>query len=94
MLKPLANHVVVEPIEEPVATQSGIILPDTIEKEKTLRGRIIAVGSGRVSETGARIPMDVKVGDIILYEYSTSEVKIDNKKYSIVREENIIAIVQ
>ena len=94
MLKPLANHVVVEPIEEPVATQSGIILPDTIEKEKTLRGRIIAVGSGRVSETGARIPMDVKVGDIILYEYSTSDVKIDNKKYSIVREENIIAIVQ
>lgn len=94
MLKPLANHVVVEPIEEPVATQSGIILPDTIEKEKTLRGRIIAVGSGRVSETGARIPMDVKVGDIILYEYSTSDVKIDNKKYSIVREENIIAIVE
>lgn len=94
MLKPLANHVVVEPIEEPVATQSGIILPDTIEKEKTLRGRIIAVGSGRVSETGVRIPMDVKVGDIILYEYSTSEVKIDNKRYSIVREENIIAIVE
>ena len=94
MLKPLANHVVVEPIEEPVATQSGIILPDTIEKEKTLRGRIVAVGSGRVSETGVRIPTDVKIGDIILYEYSTSEVKIDNKKYSIVREENIIAIIQ
>jgi len=94
MLKPLANHVVVEPIEEPVATQSGIILPDTIEKDKTLRGKIIAVGSGRVSETGVRIPMDVKVGDIILYEYSTSEVKIDNKRYSIVREENIIAIIE
>ena len=94
MLKPLANHVVVEPIEEPVATQSGIILPDTMEKEKTLRGRIVAVGSGRVSETGVRISMDVKIGDVILYEYSTSEVKIDNKKYSIVREENIIAIIE
>jgi len=94
MLKPLLNHVVVEPIEEPITTQSGIILPDTIEKEKTLRGRIVAVGSGRISETGIKIPMDVKVGDIILYEYSTSEVKVNNKRYSIVREENIIAIIE
>jgi chaperonin GroES len=94
MLKPLLNHVVVEPIEEAVTTQSGIILPDTIEKDKTLRGRVVAVGAGRVSETGVRIPIDVKVGDIILYEYSTSEVKIDEKKYAVVREENIIAIIE
>jgi len=94
MLKPLLNHVVVEPIEEVAATKSGIILPETIEKDRTLKGRIVSVGAGRVDERGNRIPMDVKVGDVILYEYSTSEVKIDEKKYAVVKEENIIAIVE
>ncbi len=94
MLKPLLNHVVVEPIEEVAATKSGIILPETIEKDRTLKGRIVSVGAGRIDERGNRIPMDVKVGDVILYEYSTSEVKIDEKKYAVVKEENIIAIVE
>ncbi|HNW96576.1 MAG TPA: co-chaperone GroES [Candidatus Paceibacterota bacterium] len=94
MLKPLLNHVVVEPIEEVAATKSGIILPETIEKDRTLKGRIVSVGAGRVDERGNRISMDVKVGDVILYEYSTSEVKIDEKKYAVVKEENIIAIVE
>jgi chaperonin GroES len=94
MLKPLLNHVVVEPIEEVAATKSGIILPETIEKDRTLKGRVVSVGAGRIDERGNRIPMDVKVGDVILYEYSTSEVKIDEKKYAVVKEENIIAIVE
>ena len=94
MLKPLLNHVVVEPIEETMATKSGILLPETIEKDRTLKGRIVSVGAGRINEKGERVPMDVKVGDVVLYEYSTSEVKIDEKKYAVVKEENIIAIVE
>lgn len=94
MLKPLLNHVIVESIEETMATKSGIILPETIEKDRTLKGRIVSVGAGRINEKGERVPMDIKVGDVILYEYSTSEVKIDEKKYAVVKEENIIAIVE
>ena len=91
-LKPLGDRVVVkqEPSEE--KTQSGILLPDTA-KEKPQVGTIIAIGSGRVLDNGQRIPMEVKIGDKVIYaKYGGTDVKIDNEEYIILQERDILAI--
>jgi chaperonin GroES len=94
MLKPLADHVIIEPINEDTVTKSGIVLPDTAEKEKPQKGKIIAVGPGKINEKGERIVPEVKVGDIVLFQkYSPSEIKIDNKDYLVAREDDIMAII-
>ncbi len=94
MLKPLADHVIIEPINEDTVTKSGIVLPDTAEKEKPQKGKIIAVGPGKINEKGERIAPEVKVGDIVLFQkYSPSEIKIDNKDYLVAREDDIMAII-
>jgi len=94
MLKPLADHVIIEPINEDTVTKSGIVLPDTAEKEKPQKGKIIAVGPGKINEKGERIVPEVKVGDIVLFrKYSPSEIKIDNKDYLVAREDDIMAII-
>jgi len=93
-LRPLADRVVVEPLEKEETTASGIILPETA-KEKPQEGEIIAVGPGRRDEDGDVIPMDVKKGDIVLFaKYAGTEVKIENKKYLILKESDILAIVE
>jgi len=93
-LRPLGDRVVVEPLEAQEKTKGGIILPDTA-KEKPQQGKIIAVGKGRIDENGKHVPMEVKVGDVILYgKYSGTEVTIDDKEYVILREEDILAIVE
>ncbi len=94
-LKPLADRVVIEPLEEEEVTASGIVLPETA-KEKPQRGTIVAVGSGKRDDKGAVIPMDVKVGDIVLYaKYAGTEVKLDSEHTVLVlRESDILAIVQ
>jgi chaperonin GroES len=90
-LKPLADRLVVKPIEREEVTKGGIVLPDTV-KEKPQEGKIIAVGPGRLSEDGKRIAMDVKVGDIVLYaKYGGTEVKIDAEELMILRESDILA---
>jgi chaperonin GroES len=84
----------VERLEEKEVKKGGIIIPDTA-KEKPQEGKVIAVGNGKVGDNGKKIPLDVKAGDKILFgKYSGSEVKIDDKEYLIMREEDILAILE
>ena len=94
-LRPLADRVVVKPVEREEMTKSGIVLPDTI-KEKPQEGMVEAVGNGRFNDqTGSRIQLDVKVGDRVMYaKYAGSEVKIDDVEYLILAEKDILAIVE
>ena len=93
-LKPLGGRVIVEPIEQEEMTAGGIILPETA-KEKPQEGKILAAGPGDRNEDGERIEMEVKVGDKVLYaKYSGTEVKLDGKKVLILRESDILAIVE
>lgn len=92
-LKPLGNRVLVEPIEQEEVTAGGIVLPETA-KEKPQQGIVLAVGPGARDENGERIPMDVEKGDKVLFaKYSGTEVKMDGKKYLILREDDILAII-
>jgi chaperonin GroES len=93
-LKPLGARVIVEPIEQDEKTASGIYLPETA-KEKPQEGKILAAGPGDRDEDGKRIPMDVNVGDKVLFaKYSGTEVKIDGKKLLIMRESDILAVIE
>ena len=90
-IKPLADRVVVKPTERETVSKGGIVLPDTV-KEKPQEGKVIAVGDGKLSDDGKRIPMDVKVGDIVLYaKYGGVEIKIDDEELMILRESDILA---
>ena len=90
-LQPLADRVVVRPIEKEEVTKGGIVLPDTA-KEKPQEGEVIAVGPGRLSEDGKRMPIDVKVGDTVLYaKYGGTDIKIDEEELIILRESDILA---
>jgi chaperonin GroES len=93
-LKPLGGRVIVEPIEQEDITAGGIILPETA-KEKPQEGKILAAGPGDRDDAGNRIALEVKVGDKVLYaKYSGTEVKVDGKKLLILRESDILAIVE
>ena len=90
-LQPLADRLVVKPVEKEEKTKSGIILPDTV-KEKPQEGEVIAVGPGRMTDDGKRITMDLKVGDRVIYsKYGGSEIKIDDVEMIILRESDILA---
>ncbi|MBM4457781.1 MAG: co-chaperone GroES [Chloroflexi bacterium] len=92
-LKPLADRLVVEPIEQEEVTAGGIILPESA-KEKPQQGKVIAAGPGRTDEQGKRIAMEVKTGDKVLYaKYSGTEIKMDGKKLLILRESDVLAVV-
>lgn len=92
-LKPLADRVVVKPKTREETTKGGIVLPDTA-KEKPQEGTVVAAGPGRVLEDGTRVPLDVKVGDSVLYaKYAGTEYKIDNEEHLILRESDILAVV-
>ncbi len=91
-LRPLHNHLVVEPTEQEEQTALGIILPETA-KEKPQKGVVIAVGPGRRLENGERQAMEVQVGDSVLYaKYGGTEVKVDDTEYLILREEDVLAV--
>jgi chaperonin GroES len=93
-LKPLGGRVIVEPIEQEEMTAGGIILPETA-KEKPQEGKILAAGPGDRDEDGERIPMEVQVGDRVLYaKYSGTEVKMDGRKLLILRESDILAVLE
>lgn len=93
-LKPLADRVVVEPLEQEEKTPSGIYLPDTA-KEKPQQGKVVAAGSGRIASNGERLPMSVKAGDRVLFaSYAGTEVKVNGKKMLIMSESDILAIVE
>ena len=90
-LQPMGDRLVVKPMQSEEKTKSGIYLPDTA-KEKPQEGKVIAVGPGRVTDEGKRIPPDVEVGDIIIYtKYGGSEIKIDGEELIIMRESDILA---
>jgi chaperonin GroES len=92
--KPLGDRAVIEPMEQEETTPAGIVIPDTA-KEKPQKGKILSVGPGARDEEGKRIAMDVKVGDIVLYaKYAGTEVKVDGKKLLIVKESDILAILE
>jgi len=92
-LKPLGSRVLIEPVEENEVTAGGIVLPDTA-KEKPQKGTILSIGPGDRDDEGERIPMDVKVGDTVLFQkYGGTEIKVDNKKLLILRESDLLAIV-
>jgi len=94
-IKPLSNHIFLEPVEEEKTTKSGIVLPETAEKEKPIKGKIVAVGPGKLNEKGERIPMSVKVGDLVLFKkYGPDEIEIDDKKYLVGDEDDILAILE
>ncbi len=93
--KPLSNHIFIEPIEEEKTTKSGIVIPETVDREKPIKGKIIAVGPGKRNDKGEIIPMSVKIGDIVLFKkYGPDEIEIDDKKYLVGDEEDILAILE
>jgi chaperonin GroES len=92
-LRPLHDRILVKRVEEEEVRRGGIIIPDTA-KEKPQEGKVIAVGTGKVTEEGKKLPLDVKAGDRILFgKYSGSEVKIDDEEYLILREEDVLGIL-
>jgi len=92
-IKPLADRVIVKPNAAEETTKGGIILPDTA-KEKPIEGAIVAVGAGRVTEDGKNVPMNLKVGDKVLYgKYSGTEIKVEGEEYLIMRESDIYGII-
>ena len=93
-LKPLADRLVVEPLEQEDVTTGGIFLPETA-KEKPQQGKIVAAGPGRLDEDGKRVALEVKVGDRVLYaKYSGTEIKLDGKKVLILREADVLCVVE
>ena len=94
-IKPLSDHILIEPIKEEEKTKSGIILPDTAEKEKPEQGLVVAVGPGRKTNAGKIIPLDVVPGQKVLFtKYGPNEIKVDNKEYLIAKQEDILAIIE
>mgnify|MGYP001483487371 FL=1 len=92
-VKPLADRVVVQPLDESEQMRGGLYIPDTA-KEKPSQGEVVAVGPGKISDEGARLEMDVSVGDKVLYgKYSGTDVTLDGEEYLILRESDILAIV-
>jgi chaperonin GroES len=93
-MKPLQDRVIVKRVKEEEKTKGGIIIPDTA-KEKPIEGKVVAVGGGKVLESGKRVPLEVKKGDRVLFgKYAGTEIKIDGEEHIIMREDDIVAIVE
>ena len=94
-IKPLADHILIEPMKKEEKTKTGILLPETAEKESPEQGLVIAVGPGRKNNSGNVIPIDIKPGDKVLFtKYGPNEIKIEDKEYLIAKEEEILAILE
>jgi chaperonin GroES len=94
-IKPLRDHILIEPIKEEEKTKSGIFLPDTVSKDKSEQGKIIAIGDGKKTDDGKIIPLSVKPGDVVLFsKYGPSEIKVDGKEYLIAKEEDILVVIE
>ena len=93
-VKPLNDRVLVKRIEETEKTKGGLIIPDTA-KEKPQQGKVMAVGKGRVSDKGETTPLDVKVGDTVLFgKYAGNEIKLDGEEFLIMREEDVLGVIE
>jgi chaperonin GroES len=94
-IRPLADRVVIKPVDREEKTKSGIYLPDTASKERPMEGTVLAVGEGRLDDNGRRVPMNVKAGDKVLFaKYSGTEYKVDEIEYLILSEKDILGIIQ
>lgn len=94
-IKPLADHVLIEPLKEEQKTKTGILLPETAEQERSEQGTVIAVGPGKKGKDGKVVPMEVKVGDLVLFtKYGPNEVKVEEKEYLIAEEKDILAVIE
>jgi chaperonin GroES len=94
-IKPIADHILIEPLEEEEKTKAGIFLPESADKERPEQGKVIAVGPGKKNEKGEIIPLEIKVGQKVLFtKYGPTEIKVDGKKYLIAKEEDILAIIE
>jgi chaperonin GroES len=92
-LRPLQDRILVQRVEEETTTKGGIIIPDTA-KEKPAEGKVVAVGNGKLGDDGKRIPLELKVGDRVLFgKYSGTEVKIEGEEYLIMREDDVLGVV-
>jgi chaperonin GroES len=94
VLKPLEDRIVVQPLEAEQVTASGLVIPDTA-KEKPQEGKVLAVGPGRIDDKGARVPVDVQVGDVVLYsKYGGTEVKYSGEEYLVLSARDVLAVIE
>jgi chaperonin GroES len=94
-IKPLADNILIEPIEQAEQTKGGIFLPKTADKERPEQGKVVAVGPGKKDSEGKIIPIDVKPGDRVLFtKYGPNEIKVDEKEYLIAKQEDVLAVVE
>jgi len=94
-IKPLSNHIFIEALGEEKTTKSGIVLPETAEKEKPVKGKVSAIGPGKLNDKSERVAMSVKVGDVVLFKkYGPDEIEIEGKKYLVGDENDILAIIE
>lgn len=95
LFHPLSNHLFIEAVTEDKKTKSGIVLPDTAEREKPMLGKVVATGPGKLNEKGERVSMSVKVGDTVLFKkYGPDEIEIEGKKYLVGDEDDVLAIIE
>jgi len=93
-IKPLNDNVIVKPVVENEMTKSGIVLPDTVDKDRPEKGEVVAVGEGKMLDNGQRATMNVKVGDKIMFKkYSPDEIKVEDEEYLVISENDILAII-
>lgn len=93
-IKPIGGNILVKPVQEETTTQAGIVLPDTVDKEKPQKGEVVALGTQRLSSTGEKIDFNVKVGDVVIFKkYSPDEVEVDGEEYLIMDEDAILAVI-
>ena len=94
-LHPINDHIIVKALSAEETSAAGIIIPDTVDKERSERGEVIAVGPGRALDNGNRSPMDVKVGDKVIFKkYAPDEVKIDGQEYLVIRIDDVMAVIE
>lgn len=93
-IKPLGDHILVKPVKEEEVTASGIVLPETVDKEKKAEGEVIAVGPGKLLDNGDRAAMEVAVGDIVLFKkWGGDEVEVDGEEHKIISHSDVLAVV-
>lgn len=94
-LKPVGNHLVLKPVDQETTTASGIIIPETVDKERPEKGEVLAVGPGKIQENGQRAPIDVTVGQTVIFKkYAPDEFEIDGKKFLIITAEDVMAVIE